>query len=180
MPTPLPTTEYQRVEMGSYHGSGAGGIDLSDFMNKLKSFYPGIEQDEIFPKAIMAGCEYLRDRIVANTPLRKEQYFYKYKGRTIRIIPWRPKYQAARNVIVYKRKIKGKQYYQEGVNVNLSYLVGYEKSQAYFMYWNEYGSKQQPARPVIRPVFDSSADNALQLAQNYISQAFEKRLNVMK
>lgn len=157
-----------------------GQIDLSDFTNKLKALFPGIEADEIYPKAIRKGAKLLADRIEAKTPIRytdlarsgapSKKYKTKYHVKT-----YHPPAMAKKNVIVYQRK--GQKYFYQGeVNANISYLVGYEKYAAYYMYWREVGNKWQPARPVIRPIFDSSIDQALQVALGYIQKDHEKRL----
>jgi hypothetical protein len=166
---------YRQWEMGS-NLSEKVGIDLSDFINKLKALYPGIESDDVYPKAIQCGARLLADRIEAATPIRfteleapSHEHATKFHKR------WHPPGQAKRSVIVYRRQGR-KSYIQADVNANVSYLVGYEKSMAYYMYWNEYGRKGQPARPVIRPVFDSGVDEALQLALEFITADHEKRL----
>jgi HK97 gp10 family phage protein len=87
----------------------------------------------------------------------------------------RPPGQAARSVIVYRRRGRGS-YIQAEVNANLSLLVGYEKKMAYYMFFNEVGTRFEPARPVIRPVFDAGVDEALQTAIDYIQKDMEKRL----
>lgn len=153
-----------------------GEIDLSDFIGKLKALYPGIESDEVYPKAIQKGARLLADRIEAGTPIRfteleapSHQHATKYHKK------WHPPGQAKRSVIVYRRQGR-KSYIQADVNANVSYLVGYEKAMAYYMYWNEFGRKGQAARPVIRPVFDAGVDEALQLALEFITADHEKRL----
>jgi HK97 gp10 family phage protein len=153
-----------------------GSIDLSDFVGKIKALYPGIDADEVYPKAIMKGAQLLGDRVEAATPTRttdlvQPQSQYKTKGHT----RWHPPGQAGESVIEYKRK-SGKSYSQGEINANVSVLVGYEKSKAYYMYFHEYGNKFQPARPVIRPVFDAGVDEALQVALDYIQKDHEKRL----
>ena len=75
----------------------------------------------------------------------------------------RPPGQPARSVIVYRRKGRGS-LIQAEVNANLSLLVGYEKKMAYYMFFNEVGTRFEPARPVIRPVFDAGVDEALEAA----------------
>jgi HK97 gp10 family phage protein len=152
-----------------------GEIDLSDFMNKIKAIYPGIEADEVYPKALRKGAQLLADRIEAKTPIRYDdleapQSQYK----TSRHKLWHPPGQAKKSVIIYRRK--GKSLYQGEINANVSLLVGYEKRMAYYMYFREMGTKFQPARPVIRPVFDSTIDEALQLATDYIAMDLDKRV----
>ena len=152
-----------------------GSVDFSDFIGKLKALYPGIEADEVYPKAVSKGAQLLADRIEANTPIGKSEYRYQYKGRTVVVKSKRPPGQAQKNVIVYRRKGRGS-LVQAGINANLSFLVGYEKKMAFYMYWNEYANKFQAARPVIRPVFDAGVDEALQVAVDYIQKDHEKRL----
>ena len=158
--------------------SDRGSIDLSDFIGKLKALYPGIEADEVYPKAIKKGAQLLADRIEANTPIGKAEYRYQYKGKTVVVKNAHPPGQAKAAVIVYRRK-GGKSLMQAELNANISYLVGYEKKLAYYMYFNEVGTKFQRARPVIRPVFDAGVDEALQIAVDYIARDHEKRLQAM-
>jgi HK97 gp10 family phage protein len=152
-----------------------GSVDLSDFIGKLKALYPGIEADEVYPKAIRKGAQLLADRIEANTPIGKSEYRYQYEGRTLVVKATHPPGQAQRNVIVYRRKGRGS-LVQSEVNANIAFLVGYEKKMAFYMFWNEYGNRYQAARPVIRPVFDAGVDEALQVAVEYIQKDHEKRL----
>jgi HK97 gp10 family phage protein len=152
-----------------------GSIDLTDFQNKLRALYPGIERDEVYPKAIRKGAQLLANRISANTPLGKSEYRYQYGGKTIIVKNKREIGLAQRNVIVYQRK-NGKSFVQSEVNANVSFLVGYEKRNAWYMYFNEFGSKYHAARPVIRPVFDAGVDEALQVAVDFIQRDHDKRL----
>jgi HK97 gp10 family phage protein len=152
-----------------------GSVDLSDFIGKLKALYPGIESDEVYPKAVRKGAQLLADRIEANTPIGKSEYRYQYKGRTVVVKSKRPPGQAQKNVIVYRRKGRGS-LVQSGINANMSFLVGYEKKMAYYMFFGEMGTRFEPARPVIRPVFDAGVDEALQIAVEYIQKDHEKRL----
>jgi hypothetical protein len=157
-----------------------GQIDLSDFQNKLKELFPGIERDEVYPKAIRRGAQILANAIEYNTPIRytdltrrgepKTQYNTKHH-----VKKYHAPGTARRSVIIYNRK-GGKSLYQAEVNANVSVLVGYEKTEAYYMYWREVGNRFQPARPVIRPVFDAHIDEALEVAIAYIAQEYDKRL----
>jgi HK97 gp10 family phage protein len=170
----------------SFGHTGIGGrtawgqIELSDFVGKLKALYPGIEQDEVYPKAIRKGAQLLADRMEQRTPIRyadlgrtgtpSEKYKTKHHVKT-----YHPPGTARKSVIVYQRK-GFKSFVQSDVNANISYLVGYEKKMAFYMYWREVGNKFQPARPVIRPVFDAGVDEALQIALEVIQKDHEKRL----
>ena len=161
---------------GKSSSQDSKNFDLSDFISKIKHFFPDIERDEIYPKALKKAADYLRDEVEAATPIRwtnLTEPVTKYKTRGHKL--WRPPGQAKHNVIVYKRKNK-QSFYQQEVNVNISYLIGYEKSKAYYMYWREYGNKFQPARPVIRPVFDSCLEEAIAIAVDFIAADHEKRL----
>lgn len=51
------------------HLTRDGSVDLSDFIGKLKALYPGIEADEVYPKAIRKGAQLLANRIEAIYPL---------------------------------------------------------------------------------------------------------------
>ncbi len=172
--------------MQTFGHAGIGGrtdwgqIDLSDFQAKIKALYPGIERDQVYVTAIKKGAKLLAERIEAATPIRftnlertgtpKTQYKTKYHVKL-----YRPPGTARKSVIVYQRK-GNKSLYQGDINANLSVLVGYEKHDAFYMYWREVGNKFQPARPVIRPVFDSGIDQAMQIALDYIQKDHEKRL----
>lgn len=156
-----------------------GAIDLTDFMNKIKAIYPGIESDEVYPKALRKGANYLRDLIEAATPIRDgdpTEPQGKYNTKSGRHKKWHPPGQARRNVIVYRRK--GKSLYQGEVNANVSLLIGYEKRMAYYMYWREVGRKNQRAIPVIRPIFDAHIDEALEMALAEIATDLSKRIKV--
>jgi len=155
--------------------SERGSIDLSDFMNRIKAIYPGIERDEIYPKAMRKGAKYLAGLIEERTQARAMDLVApatQYK--TARHKKWHPPGQARENVIVYQRK--GKSLYQSEVNANLSLLVGYEKSKAYYMYWREYGNKNQSAQPIVRPVYDAHVDEALEISLDMIAMDLNKRL----
>ena len=118
-----------------------GQIDLSDFMNKIKALHPGIEADGVYPKAIKKAAQFLADKIEARTPIRytdlsrsgtpTKKYKTKYHVKT-----YHPPGTAKQSVIVYMRK-GNKEVWQGEYNANVSYLVGYEKHAAYYMYWRE-------------------------------------------
>jgi HK97 gp10 family phage protein len=157
----------------------AGELDLTDFMNKIKAIYPGIESDEVYPKALRKGANYLRDLIEAATPIRDMDTLEpqgKYNTKSGRHKKWHPPGQAKRNVIVYKRK--GKSLYQGEINANVSLLIGYEKRMAYYMYFREMGTKFISARPLIRPIFDAHIDEALEMALAEIATDLNKRIKV--
>lgn len=44
-------------------------VNLTDFNGKLKALHPGIEADEVYPKAVRVGAELLADGIEQNTPI---------------------------------------------------------------------------------------------------------------
>ena len=100
-----------------------GSVDLSDFIGRLNALYPGIEADEVYPKAVRKGAQLLAEWIEANTPIGKSEYRYQYQGRTIVVKSTRPPGQAQRNVIVYRRKGRGS-LIQSEINANISFLVG--------------------------------------------------------
>ena len=60
--------------MADLTAPGRGSVDLSGFIGKLKSLYPGIESDEVYVKAIRKGTQLLADRIAENTPIGKAEY----------------------------------------------------------------------------------------------------------
>jgi len=154
-----------------------GEIDLTDFRNKISAIYPGIESDEVYPKAMRKGANYLRDLIEAATPQRDMDTLKpqgEYKTKSGRHKWWHPPGQARKNVIVYKRK--GKSILQSDVNANVSLLIGYEKHKAYYMYWREVGRKNQAAKPVIRPIYDAHVDEALEIALSVIATDLNKRI----
>jgi HK97 gp10 family phage protein len=161
-------------EVNDYKGKGVAGIDITDFVNKLRQIMPNIETSELFPKAIRKGAEVFVAPLEAATPIRWANLtrsgapLKKYKTK-YHVKAYRPPGSARRSVIVYKRN-RGTSYYQSDVNATTSYLVGYEKKMAYYMYWNEYGNKHQPARPVIRPVFDVLNQDAIEAALAYIKK----------
>jgi len=158
----------------TYTGKGMGGIDITDFIDKLKQIVPNIEQAEIFPKAIRAAAQVFVAPIEAATTIRWENLLppaTKYKTATH--TKYHPPGQAKKNVIVYKRK-RPASYFQGDVNASVSYLVGYEKRMAFYMYWNEYGRKGQPARPVVRPAFDAHNQEAMDVALAYIKRKMEE------
>jgi hypothetical protein len=162
------------VEASQYSGKGVGGIDITDFVNKLRQIMPNIESSELFPKAIRKGAEVFVAPLEAATPIRYSNLTrsgaplkkYKTAGH---VKAYHPLGTARKNVIVYKRQ-RPASYFQGDVNASTSYLVGYEKKMAYYMYWNEYGRKAQEARSVIRPVFDSLNQDALEAALAYIKK----------
>jgi HK97 gp10 family phage protein len=118
-----------------------GFIGMEEFRTNLRKVYedlsgPGLRD------ALFAAAEVFRSEIEARTPVDTGQ--------------------AQRNVIVYQRKTKGYAITAE----ELALLVGYEKKHAYYMYWYEYGTSKQPARPFMRQAYDSVYETAYQAAEN--------------
>lgn len=150
-----------------------GEIDLSDFIGQMKQIVPDIESSQMLEQAMRAGAKIFKTAIERNTPIGKAVYRYQVGGRTVIVRSQRTPGQASRSVIIYKRK-RPKGYYQTNVNEALSLLVGYEKKKAFYMFWNEYGSKKQAARPVIRPAFDSNKDVALAASLEFVRRRVAK------
>jgi HK97 gp10 family phage protein len=152
-------------EMGGLSTS-IGFLGLKEFAENLQKIYGNLS-GIVGRNALQAGAEVFRSAIQSATPIGKEKYEYTSAttGKKYYVKPKRKPGTAKAHVIIYERK-KGK-YVSEGIP-NL--LVGYEKKYGYWMYWYEYGTKRQAAKPFMRPVFDANYKRALDASAAVLSK----------
>jgi len=159
-------------EMGSNLAQNLGLFGMDAFIEKLRQLHP-ILAVEVGKKAIWAAAEVFRSEIESRTPVGGT-YTYQYNGRTVTVKDPHPG-QARASVIIYERKARRNELYEDVRAV----LVGYEKRKGFYMYWREYGSRKQAAKPIVRPAFDARVQEALAVAENVIREATEKTLQGM-
>ena len=164
-------------EMGSNLAEKMGFLGMEEFKANLQRIYASISGPGL-RAGLEAGAEVFRNAIAAATPvgtsssyrtsIRKNRY-----GETKTSRKQHSAGTARRSVITYQRR-KGLFVTAEGA----SYLIGYEKKPAYYMYWYEYGRGPgkkgrgtQPPRPFMRAVYDASYQTALEAAGKAIGEA---------
>jgi HK97 gp10 family phage protein len=122
-------------------GVAEGFIGMEQYSENLERFYKDLSNAGL-RDALYAAAEIFRKEFEARTPVVSGQ--------------------AQRHAIIYQRQKKGYAIAAE----ELALLVGYEKKHAYYMYWYEYGTSKQPARPFMRQAYDSVYETAYQAAEN--------------
>lgn len=122
---------------------------MEDFKRDIKSLYADIS-GPVLRDALHAGAEIFRGAIERSAPSRTGK--------------------ARANVIVYQRKPKG---LSQGAG-ELSLLVGFEKHNAYYVYFYEHGTKRQGAKPFIEAAFNGARDAALRVVSEVVKLGVEK------
>jgi len=115
---------------------------------------------EILRESMMAGAEVFRAEIERNAPVGTG--------------PKRPKgVRLAQNIVIYDSHDKT-ELFQATLDEDIRFLIGPSKK-AFYGFFAEYGRKGQPARPFIRPAFDSKAEEALQTVEATLAEGFERK-----
>lgn len=132
-------------------------------MDELKANLLRFQRDLSGPglrAALNAGAEVFKSALESAAPVGRESYTYQYGKRTVTVKNKRRIGQARQATIIYQRKSRALSEAAE----ELSLLIGFSKKEAFYMYWYEYGTRKQAARPFARPVFDSMQGAALEAA----------------
>jgi HK97 gp10 family phage protein len=111
-----------------------GFIGLEQLRDSFKKLHQNLSGKGLHD-ALYAAADVFRNAIEAQTPVGSGQ--------------------AKRSVIVYQRKARLAVKAEE-----LALLVGYEKRDAYYMYFYEYGTSKQAPRPFMRAAYDSAYESA--------------------
>lgn len=156
----------RKWEIGSNYADTITAMDTSEIRAKLQDMC-GTILTQHMGDGLRSAAEVLRSALQDNTPVGQEEYFYQRHGRTVRVVNKRMG-QARANVIVYERRTSG-----VGPEA-LSLLIGYEKRHAYYMYWYEYGTKFQAAKPFMRSTFDGAQQDALKAAMEVMQSKSEE------
>jgi HK97 gp10 family phage protein len=144
-----------RSDMGSNLAEQLTWGGIQEVTGALERFVRAMGQS-VIREALTAGAKVLQDALQAATPVGSASYTYTYNGRTMTVKNKRAVGQAKANVIRYERKmVKGLYGYytqEQALAKGLiseaelpvpSLLIGYEKRNAYYMYWYEYGTKNR-------------------------------------
>lgn len=159
----MPSQEI-KWEIGSNLAIGIRVGNVDNIINQLKAWDATVS-GKVLREAKWAAANVMRDAVERATPIGREVYVYQKGNRFIRVRNPRMG-QARRNVIVYERK--GSRYALTQTADQLSLLVGYEKKSAYYMYWYEYGTSKQSAKPFFRTTCDGIQDDALEAAKQVV------------
>jgi HK97 gp10 family phage protein len=115
---------------------------------------------EIMREAMMAGAEVLRAEIERNAPVGTG--------------PKRPKrVRLSQNIVIYDSHDKT-ELFQSNLDQDIRFLIGPSK-RAFHGFFEEVGTSTQPARPFIRPAFDSKAEEALRTVEAKLAEGFEQK-----
>jgi HK97 gp10 family phage protein len=151
-----------RRDMGSGLAQGLGFYGLAELKENLLRVYKDLS-GPVLRGALMAGAQVFKAAIQNATPIGSDVYTYRYGNRTVHVRNKRARGQAKANVIIYERKSVigtfGRYTPFAAAKAGLlaesevpepSLLIGYEKKNAFYMYWYEYGTMnvQQALTPV--------------------------------
>lgn len=156
-----PRSRYQSWEQGSNISKGVGFIGLEELKANLQKFYTNISGPGL-RAALYAGAEVFRAEIEARTPVGRTYTYTTKGGKTYTVRDPHPG-QAKGSVIIYQRQSRTR---LSVAAEEIALLVGYEKKHAYWMYWYEYGTSKQSAKPFMRSAYDTAQERAMETAVN--------------
>lgn len=139
-----------------------GIVGLDKIQKKLARLNDSIKTGRFTDEAVRAGAEYIRGIVEERTPVSTEDYGA--RGKKVKRTPG----NAKRHVIVHKR-VKLRKLGE------ISYLVGWAR-EAFYMFFRERGTSHQPARPILRPVFDAHAGEAINRAYEVMRRKFREEM----
>ena len=157
--------------MGS-NFSGPQGFSIDQFKAKLQAIEKNISGN-LLRESLFVAANVFRDAIEAATPTGHEDG-YRYGKKTGGEKSRRTVHhagQARQSVIVYERKKRGRLSYAAA---DASLLIGHEKRKAYYMYWYEYGRKNQVARAFMKRTCDSAEPAAWDAVQKLLAAALNR------
>jgi HK97 gp10 family phage protein len=157
-------------EIGSNKATAITIAGMDAFKDKLKSLHAGL-QGAILREALYKAAEIFAQAIRQATPVGRSEYTYSYPGRKKPLVvpSWHSPGQAAGSVIVFEPQGKGYATTSEEMRLH----IGYEKRSGFYMWWSEFGSSKEAARPYFRAAVDAAEPAALAAAEAVISGAVE-------